>query len=211
MIHKDQICGCHEIREQCDQETGQTQIRSGDRRKVIIIRLFHHIKDRGGQDHGRRGIVHQDHQIAFQHLGCHFTGLVAKVVVVEPQSDQTAGFHHACGAADDRSSRLHDQTSQSIHLNGTDPFPDLRKKFRIHTALHITQYDICSGILTGIKHFHMKIRTTDPAADQCCIEYHCLHEAVLGPPEYLVLVRLLHPSGGIGSGIDQHRLFITVQ
>lgn len=74
MIHKEQICGCHEIREQCDQETGQTQIRSGDRRKVIIIRLFHHIKDRGGQDHGRRGIVHQDHQIAFQHLAAAVSG-----------------------------------------------------------------------------------------------------------------------------------------
>ena len=202
MIHKEQICGCHEIREQCDQETGQTQIRSGDRRKVIIIRLFHHIKDRGGQDHGRRGIVHQNHQIAFQHLGCRRIRPLRvfelrKRIVPLPlvQTFRQAFLIHG----------------QSIHLNGTDPFPDLRKKFRIHTALHITQYDICSGILPGIKHFHMKIRTTDPAADQCCIEYHCLHEAVLGPPEYLVLVRLLHPSGGIGSGIDQHRLFITVQ
>ena len=95
-------------------------------------------------------------------------------------------------------------------MNSTDPFPDFSKKIRIHPALHITQYNIRSGILPGIQHLHMKIRAADPAADQCRVDYYRLHKSILGSPKHLILIRFLHPSGRIGSGIDQHSLFITV-
>ena len=47
-----------------DQHPGQAQVGAGDRGEVIVVRLLDDIKDGGGEDHGCRGIVHQDDDIA---------------------------------------------------------------------------------------------------------------------------------------------------
>ena len=59
-------------------------------------------------------------------------------------------------------------------------------------------------------HLHHQIGGTDAAADQSGIEHDGFHKTILGAAKHLILFRLLHTSGRVGSGIDEDAVPVAV-
>ena len=201
LIDQQQKCGCHQIGQQRDQKTGHPQIRACDGRKIVVIGFLHHIENRGGQYHGRRGIVHQYHDISLQHLGSggirpfrilEFRKRVVPLSLIETLCQRLL---------------VH---GQGIHPDILDFLPDFLQKSSIHSLLHITECNVRPGTYPRAQHFHMQVRASDSAADKSRVGHQGLHKAILGTPERLILLRLFHPPGWICPGINEKRFLVTV-
>ncbi len=88
--------------------------------------------------------------------------------------------------------------------------PDIVQEILIYPPFHIAEGDICMRALPGVQHLHMQVCAADSAPNHGCIGHKGLHEAVLGAPEGLVLLRLSHAPGRVCPGIYQQSLLIAI-
>ncbi len=80
----------------------------------------------------------------------------------------------------------------------------------VHPVVHIAKDNVCLGAVSGMKHFHAKLLAADSSSNQRRVENDGLHEAVLGATKHFIFLRLLHAPRGVGSGVNQKALVISV-
>ena len=80
----------------------------------------------------------------------------------------------------------------------------------VYPVIHIAEHNIRPRTLSGVHHLHAQFCASDTPPDESRIKYHGLHKSVLGAPQCLILIRFLHASGRIGSGINQYAPVITI-
>ncbi len=91
-----------------------------------------------------------------------------------------------------------------------DTLPELGQESVIYPVIHVAEHDIRLGAVPGMVHFHAELIASDPSSDQRGVKDNGFHKSILGAPQHLILLRLLHASGRIAPGVDQKTFIIAL-
>ncbi len=189
-MHEKQKGRRHNICDDCNEESGKAQVGAGNRRKIIIVRFFHDIKDGSRRNHCRGRIINKNDDISFQNLGgggvrsfreFEFRERIVPFLFIKAFREAFL-IHGKC-----------------VNLNFVNPGFYFLQKGMVHPVVHVAQHNVGLGAVACMKHLHAELFASDSSSYQSRIKNNGFHKSVLGTPKHLILFRFFHPAGGISS------------
>ena len=185
----------HEQRQQKDEISEEPQIRAGQRREIVVVRLLHEVEYAGREYHRLRRGVAEDNHASLEYLR---GGGVGTLCVAEfRERIVPAALYQALGET------LLSE-GQGVYVDRAYLFAEHRDVFSVGDAVDVGKDDIRLRETPDCQFFKGQPRVAYPAADEGRVSLYGFDEAVVSSSEDAVVLGLLDAARRVAPHVEDY-------